>query len=114
MNCFVDNWYLIVAALAAVGCVVGFGVKFFKMTREQQFANIKEWLKWAVTQAEIALGGGTGQLKLRLVYNLAVEKFPWIVKVISFETFSKWVDEALIWLNNQLESNKAIKEMVGE
>ena len=38
--------------------------------------GIKEWLKWAVTQAECYIGGGKGELKLRDVYDLAVQQFP--------------------------------------
>ena len=75
---------------------------------EKKIANIKQWLKLAVIEAEKVLGGGTGQLKLRYVYDLAVKQFPWIVTLISFEIFSGWVDEALEWMKQQLEQNKAI------
>ena len=43
---------------------------------------------------------------------MAVEKFPWITKLVTFEEFAMWVDEALIWLNKQLESNKAVISMI--
>lgn len=82
--------------------------QFVKLSREQKIANIKEWLKYAVIEAEKALGGGTGQLKLRYVYDLAVSQFPWIVSFISFKQFSFFVDEALEWMRQQLELNKKI------
>ena len=69
-------------------------------------------LKWSVTQYEKGLGSGTVQLNLMRFYDMAVEKFPWLLKLVPFEEFSMWVDEALIWLNKQLESNKAITTMV--
>lgn len=47
-----------------------------------------------------------------MVYDLAVEKFPWLVRLVPFEEFSMWVDEALLWLNKQLESNKNIINLV--
>ena len=40
---------------------------------------------------------GTGQAKLRRVYNafIAVRAFSWLSKIISFDTFSAYVSEAL-------------------
>lgn len=75
-------------------------------------ANAKEWLKWAVTEAEKALGSGTGQLKLRMVYDMFVEQFTWVSTFVSFDTFSEWVDEALVWLNKQLDENINVNKLV--
>lgn len=100
---------VIVFTLLALGSMI---YRFIRLSQDQKIANVKEWLKWAVTMAEKELGSGTGQLKLRQVYNMAISEFPWIVQVISFELFSKWVDEALEWMESQLESNKAIQELV--
>ena len=112
MEWLVNNWYLVVAAIAVVVFVVIAIMKFFKLPTDQQIANLKEWLKWAVTEAEKELGSGTGQMKLRLVYGWAIDKFPWLGKVISFDMFSTWVDEALEWMKQQLDDNKAIKAFV--
>ena len=112
MNWLINNWYLIVALIACLVAAVTGVVKFAKLSREQQIENLQEWLKWAVTEAEKELGSGTGQLKLRRVYDLALAKVPWIARLVPFEEFSMWVDEALIWLGKQLESNKAITNMV--
>lgn len=69
-----------------------------------QQTKVIEWLKFAVTEAEKLLGGGTGQLKLRKVYDWFVEKFPFLAAIIPFKVFSAWVDVALeqmrCWLNN--------------
>jgi len=90
--------------------IVGLGVyKFVKLDKETKIANIKQWLKLAVVEAEKALGSGTGQLKLRYVYDLAVKQFPWIVTLVTFEIFSEWVDEALDWMRDQLKQNSAIE-----
>lgn len=112
MDWLINNWYLIVAAGAVIGAAVFAVRKFLGLPTEQQIRNFQEWLKWAVAEAEKQLGSGTGQLKLRLVYDMAVEKFPWITKLVTFEEFSMWVDEALLWLNKQLESNKAVISMI--
>ena len=62
--------------------------------------------------AEKELGGGTGKLKLRYVYDLFLTKFNWLAKVITFEQFSDLVDEALEEMKRLLESNNAVKEIV--
>lgn len=112
MKWLVDNWAIIIALICFAVFIVYFIIKFLNKPTDIQIANIKEWLKWAVTKAEKDLGSGTGQLKLRTVYNLAVEKFPFILNVISFEVFSEWVDDALEWMNEQLETNVNIQNLV--
>lgn len=112
MEWLANNWYLIIATLAVVTLLVYVIGRFIQEPSETKVKNLKEWLKWAVVQAEIALGSGTGQLKLRMVYNMAVDKFPFIAKFISFDKFSAWVDEALDWMNKQLETNKNISLLV--
>lgn len=78
----------------------------------KQIKKLEEWLLYAVTVAEKKLGGGTGALKLRYVYDWFVRRFPWLAKMISFEHFSKMVDGALEQMKKMLESNKAAKEFV--
>lgn len=108
MEWMVNNWYLIIGSLA----ILVFGgykvAKFYNLPTPKQIQAIKEWLVYACIEAEKALGGKTGQLKLRMVYDMFIKKFPWFVKVISFETFSSWVDIALIEVKRILENNKNI------
>ena len=112
MNWFVDNWY-VVLGISAVVVVLGIVIyKFLGLPTKDQIAKIKEWLLYAVTEAEIELGNGTGQLKLRLVYSWFVDKFPVVAKVVSFSTFSKWVDDALDELRNLLKTNEAVKNYI--
>lgn len=114
MNFIVNNWYLILSVLAVAIMVIAFIFNFFNMPSDKQIQNLKEWLKLAVTQAEKELGSKTGQLKLRYVYDLALERFKWLEELISFEQFSLYVDEALIWLNEQLKSNEAVQNLVSK
>lgn len=109
---FMNNWLTIILSIAALAVFVVKVVQFVRSPSDKQIENLKEWLKLAVTEAEAALGSGTGQLKLREVYDMAVEKFPWVGEFVTFETFSTWVDEALEWMNNQLESNENVKAYV--
>lgn len=103
----------LIGAAAIICIAIGITIyHFVKLSKEQKIANIKEWLKWAVTVAEKDLGSGTGQLKLRQVYNMAVAQFPWIIQVITFDTFKLWVDDALIWMRLQLENNNAVADFI--
>lgn len=74
--------------------------------------KVKEWLKIAVVMAEKELGSGTGQIKLREVYDWFLELFPVFSKILPFFIFSKMVDNALEWMRSQLENNNNIKNFV--
>ena len=89
-----------------------FIVKFFIKPKDQQIKDLKEWLLYAVIKAEKYLGSGTGELKLRYVYDLAISKFPFVSVFIPFETFSKYVDEALNQMKSMLDENENIKEYI--
>lgn len=110
------TWQMIlILAVAIIAILTGATLMtlwFVKLPKETQIENIKEWLKWAVVESEKALGAGTGQLKLRLVYDMAVNKFPWVVTLVSFSTFSEWVDDALKWMEKQLNDNKNAQNYV--
>ena len=110
---FVMNYWYVIVGIIAVLIVAGFAVyKFAGLPTKSQVAKIKEWLLFAVTKAEQELGEKTGQLKLRTVYDLFVSKFPTTAKLVSFETFSVWVDEALVEMKKMLENNKQIETIV--
>lgn len=112
MEFIIENWPLIVAALAVIAAVVVAVARFVGLPTEKQLAKVKEWLLWAVTEAEKDLGGGTGKLKLRQVYDLFVQWFPWLAKAVSFELFSSLVDEALDEMREMLDNNQAVKAFV--
>jgi len=112
MKFILDNWYLFVAVAAVIACLSTLIIHFINMPRTEQVSAFREWLKYGVTIAEKELGGGTGQLKLRMVWDLALTKFPWISRVMEFEKFAEYVDEALVWLNNQLTYNSNLSNYV--
>ena len=85
---------------------------FIKRPTDEQINSVKEWLIYAVTEAERELGSGTGQLKLRYVYNMFVERFPALSAAISFTMLSGLVDEALDHMKWMLETNKAVQNYV--
>lgn len=76
--------------------------------------GFKNWLVWAVSEAEATLGSGTGKLKLRYAFNLAVKHYPILAKLIPFELFSAMVDNALKVMREMIEDNAAIKAVLTE
>lgn len=113
MEWLMNNWFMLVALVAVLAVCFMAAKKWLGKPTAEQIANIKEWLLLAVTEAEKQLGGGTGQLKLRYVYDWAVERFAWVA-VIPFAIFSSWVDEALAEMKKQLAANEAVKAYIEE
>lgn len=74
--------------------------------------RIKKWLLQAVVLAEKQLGSGTGKVKLSTVYDMFIVRFPIVSKLISFNTFSSFVDDVLVTMRELLESNKSLKEYI--
>lgn len=108
-----NNWYLIVAAIAII-VVIGIAIyNFILLPKGEKLKRIKQWLLWAVTQAEKMFGSQTGQLKLRYVYDLFITRFPFISKFVPFERFSQFVDQALEKMRKLLESNARVQAYVG-
>ncbi len=96
-------WLLILFAIAAVATLIYIAIK------EPQ--RIKQWLVWACAQAELALGSGTGMLKLREVYDMFITQYPVFSKLIPFSLFQKWTEEALLVFKEWLESNATAQKM---
>ena len=94
--------FLIVAAVFAVVLTI----------LSLRFSSFRNWLVFAVSEAEKALGGGTGKLKLRYAYNIAIKYFPTLTKMIPFSLFSVMVDNALETMRAMIDTNKAISDVI--
>ena len=114
MSWMVENWFLIVTLIAVVGMLIYAVYIFCGLPTEKQRRKVMEWLVWACVEAEKELQSGTGQLKLREVWNkfCGVRVFSLIAKFISFETFSDWVSDALTNAKEMLVKNKNLAEYV--
>lgn len=97
-----DKTILIYLAALIVIAVVML-IAAVKLFGEQKVRN---WLVWAVGKAEQEFGSGTGQLKLRSVYNQFIARFPKLSTFITFRRFSALVDEALNILSDMLKNGK--------
>ena len=61
-----DNWFVLFAMMCVIAFITVAAVKFMSLPTEKQIANVKEWLKYAVIEAERELGSKTGACKLRM------------------------------------------------
>ena len=113
MEFLIHHWYTIVLALLLAISVYLHIRKFALMSPKQRYEQIRGWLLQAVLFAEQMYGPGTGKLKLSEVYARFCEELPWLAKVLPFDTFSKYVDDALEEMRKILENNAAIAEIVG-
>ena len=103
MAWIIDNWsLLVVIALVSV---------YFILSGKK---SAKEWLLYSVMMAEKAMGSGTGKLKLKATYNAFIAEYPVFSKIIPFELFSIWVDEALAEMRKIIETNLDIKAYIEE
>lgn len=106
-----DNIILILLTLLGIGA---FAFWFFKLSKEKQIEMLQQWLILAVVQAEKELGGGTGQVKLRFVYDMFMQKFKFLSKVITFQQFSDLVDEALKAMKLMIQNNKNVADYINK
>ena len=108
----IKNMGLIIGIIILIA-LVGLTIKeFIELGKEKQLEKVKEWLLYACIMAEKKLGGGTGQVKLRYVYDLFVEKFSFLKLLVTFEQFSGMVDEALVKMREMLEKNPNVAMLV--
>lgn len=108
----IKNMGLIIGTIILIA-LVGLTIKeFIELGKEKQLEKVREWLLYACIMAEKKLGGGTGQVKLRYVYDLFVEKFSFLKSLVTFEQFSEMVDEALVKMREMLEKNPNVAMLV--
>lgn len=100
--------------LILLGGICAFILFFLKLPVGTQKKKIKEWLIMLVSEIEKAYGSGTGQLKLRAAYDQFIQTFPFASLFISFDKFSKWIDEALDSMKHLIETNIQIDEYITE
>lgn len=96
-----NYWVHILVALLFLA-----GLLFFIINGRK---NIKEWLLYAVIEAEKELGSNTGKIKLRQVYDDFLITFPIVSKIITFNAFSSLVDLALDEMRELLATNEDCK-----
>lgn len=112
MEFLISYWYIIIGIIALL-VVLGYAIyKFASLTWEEQLEKVKEWLLWAVVEAEKELGYDSGQVTVGYVYELFVDKFPWVSKLISAEKFNELVEDALEIVQALLRGSSELQEYV--
>ena len=109
-----DNIIIAIGIIAIVGAAAYALYYFMNLSKDKQIQMVKEWLLLAVIEAEKALGSGTGQVKLRYVYDLFLSKFKYLSLVISFSQFSMLVDEALDTMRDMISNNKQVENYINK
>ena len=104
MEFIVNNW----SSLIILPLLIFAGICY--INNEKRMAQ--DWLLKAVSEAEKDLGGGTGTLKLRTVYEWFIKLFPVLSRFLTFKEFSDMVDIALDIMKQQIETNKAFNEYI--
>lgn len=94
--------YFIIAVLAVI----------FVMIAAMKYKSFKNWLVYAVSEAEKYLGSGTGKLKIRYAYDLAIKQYPVIAKIIPWSLFSKLIDAALVVMRQMIDDNQMIANVI--
>lgn len=112
INFIINYWWIFLIIIAIIVCGGYVIYKFLLTPSEEQLSKIKEWLLYAVTEAEKELGSGTGKIKLRYVYDLFLTKFTWLSKIIAFDTFSDMVDEVLETFRTLLNTNTNLQSYI--
>lgn len=114
MNSIINDWYIYIGILALVIACIWLVYRFFCLPTEKRLQKVREWLIWACIEAEKALKSGTGQLKLRTVWNefLSVPAFSIVSRFITFDKFYDLVDEALLIVKCMIVQNPNLAEYV--
>ena len=92
--------------------IIGGLMAVFLVVLTMWLLGFKEWLVYAVAEAEAALGSKTGELKLRKVYDMAVTKYKILAKVMPFGMFHQFVKAALKVMEKMIEENTSIAEAI--
>ena len=112
MEWLMANWFLLVAAIAVLAGAAYMIWVFIKMPKEKRWKKVSAWLRYAVTEAEKALGSGTGELKLVMVYDMFIGRFPMVKVFMSYTTFKYLVEKALVWMRTILGENIKVEAYV--
>lgn len=112
LNILFDNWYVFLCLCAMIAYGADKVFHFSERPSKIEQNSMLEFLKKAVVDAEIEYGRGTGELKLRAVYSMVVNKYHWVALFVPFETFKKMVDEAIDWMNDQIVTNGYIQDYI--
>lgn len=106
-----EYWFIFILFIGIVSTISIKVYEFFKQPNAEQLNKVQQWLVFAVAKAEEVLGSGTGQMKLKYVYDMFVTKFPAIALFISYDKFKEMTEDALTEFKELIANNKNIKKI---
>lgn len=112
MEWILNHWELVLTATMLICGVIVSIIRFAKLGEAERYEQIRGWLLQAVLMAEKEFGSGTGKLKLSSVYSWFCKQLPWLAKIVSFDAFSVYVDDALEEMRDVIQQNDAIAAVV--
>ncbi len=105
-------------SVIAIGVILAIGYKvyeFIKLPKDKQSEQIEEWLFWALFESELAFGGGgTGELKMRYVYDLFILAFPKIAESMPFAEFKSIAEDILPEAKAYWQDTDKLRNMLKE
>lgn len=106
-----EYWFIIILIIAVIATISIKVYEFIKQPNAEQLNKVQQWLVFAVAKAEEVLGSGTGQMKLKYVYDMFITKFPAIAIFISYEKFVEMTEDALTEFKELIANNKQIRKI---
>ena len=111
---FIEHWAVLVGLAAVVYVLFNSFQKFVGLPKAMKSEVVQTWILYAIAEAEKEFGGGTGDIKLGKVYGDFAKTFPSLARVISFEVFKAVVEDSLVTLRTQLETEKIRQKIEAE
>ena len=112
MKWIIENWSLLVVIAAIIFLGIVYCNRFLRLPSDEKLDLIRQWALFIVIEMEKTYGQGTGSLKLAAAYDAFIKAFPDLVPLVSFDMFSKIIDEALERMRHLLSTNLDIKNYV--
>ena len=111
---FVEHWAVLVGLTAVAYVLFNSFQKFVGLPKAMKSEVVQTWILYAIAEAEKEFGSGTGDIKLGKVYGDFAKTFPSLARVVSFEVFKSVVDDSLVALRAQLETEKIRQKIEAE
>lgn len=112
MKWIIENWSLLVVIAAIIFLGIVYCNRFLRLPSDEKLDLVRQWALFIVIEMEKTYGQGTGSLKLAAAYDAFIKAFPDLVPLVSFDMFSKIIDEALERMRHLLSTNLDIKNYV--
>ena len=106
---FYSNLDVLIVLVVGVISLTALLTGFLLLPATDRISKIKQWMKYAVMDAENDWHEGTGELKLGTVYAAFLLRFPIVAKLVPYSVFKILVDKALDQMVEIFNANPTIE-----